>query len=43
MSLAVVLSRGLAGVDAPLVTAEVHLAGGLPAFHMVGTSPHNLA
>ena len=36
MSLAVVLSRGLAGVDAPLVTAEVHLAGGLPAFHLVG-------
>src|SRR5436305_14180259 len=36
MSLAVVLSRGLVGVDAPLVTVEVHLAGGLPAFNLVG-------
>jgi magnesium chelatase family protein len=36
MSLAVVLSRGLAGIDAPLVTVEVHLAGGLPAFNLVG-------
>ena len=36
MSLAVVLSRGLAGIDAPLVTVEVHLSGGLPAFNLVG-------
>ena len=36
MSLAVVLSRGLSGVEAPLVTVEVHLAGGLPAFNLVG-------
>src|SRR5438552_11558778 len=36
MSLAVVYSRGLAGVDAPLVTVEVHLGGGLPAFNLVG-------
>ena len=36
MSLAVVLSRGLAGIEAPLVTVEVHLAGGLPAFNLVG-------
>ena len=36
MSLAVVLSRGLAGLDAPLVTVEVHLSGGLPAFNLVG-------
>src|SRR5512143_1731259 len=36
MSLAVVLSRGLAGLDAPLVTVEVHLANGLPAFNLVG-------
>jgi len=36
MSVAVVLSRGLAGLDAPLVTVEVHLAGGLPAFNLVG-------
>jgi magnesium chelatase family protein len=36
MSLAVVLSRGLAGLEAPLVTVEVHLSGGLPAFNLVG-------
>ncbi len=36
MSIAVVLSRGLAGLDAPPVTVEVHLAGGLPAFNLVG-------
>jgi magnesium chelatase family protein len=36
MSLAVVLSRGLSGLDAPLVTVEVHLANGLPAFNLVG-------
>jgi magnesium chelatase family protein len=36
MSLAVVHSRALAGVEAPLVTVEVHLAGGLPAFNLVG-------
>ncbi len=36
MALAVVLSRGLAGLDAPLVTVEAHLAGGLPAFNLVG-------
>ena len=27
---------GLPGLDAPLVTVEVHLAGGLPAFNLVG-------
>ncbi len=36
MSLAVVLSRGLAGLAAPLVRVEVHVGGGLPAFHIVG-------
>ena len=36
MPVAVVLSRGLAGLDAPLVTVEVHLSGGLPAFNLVG-------
>ena len=36
MSLAVVFARGLVGLDAPLVTVEVHLAGGLPAFNLVG-------
>jgi magnesium chelatase family protein len=29
-------SRALAGVDAPLVTVEVHLGNGLPAFNIVG-------
>ena len=32
MAVAVVHSRALSGVDAPRVTVEVHLAGGLPAF-----------
>ena len=36
MSLAVVLSRGLAGLNAPLVTVEVHAGNGLPAFSLVG-------
>ena len=36
MSLAVVHSRALAGLDAPLVTVEVHLGNGLPGFTIVG-------
>lgn len=36
MSLAVVYSRALAGVEAPLVTVESHLANGLPSFTIVG-------
>jgi magnesium chelatase family protein len=36
MSLAVVHSRGLVGAEAPPVSVEVHLANGLPAFHIVG-------
>jgi len=36
MSLAVVHSRGLVGVEAPPVSVEVHLGNGLPAFHVVG-------
>jgi len=36
MSLAVVFSRALAGVDAPLVSVESHLANGLPSFTIVG-------
>ena len=36
MSLAVVHSRALSGLDAPLVTVEVHLGGGLPSFTIVG-------
>ncbi|MDX1374387.1 MAG: YifB family Mg chelatase-like AAA ATPase [Burkholderiales bacterium] len=36
MSLALVLSRALAGIEAPEVAVEVHLGPGLPAFHIVG-------
>ena len=36
MSLAVLKSRALAGMEAPEVTVEVHLAGGLPSFTLVG-------
>ncbi len=36
MSLAVIHSRGLHGLSAPLVTVEVHLANGLPSFTLVG-------
>src|SRR5512146_2278330 len=36
MSLAVVNSRALAGMDAPPVTVEAHLANGLPSFTIVG-------
>jgi len=36
MSLAVVFSRALAGLDAPLVRVEAHVGGGLPQFHIVG-------
>jgi len=36
MSLAVLRSRGLAGMRAPPVTVEVYLANGLPAFTIVG-------
>lgn len=36
MGLAVLYSRGLAGMDAALVTVEVHLANGLPQFTIVG-------
>ncbi len=36
MAVAIVLSRALRGVEAALVTVEVHLANGLPAFHLVG-------
>lgn len=36
MSLAVLHSRALSGMDAPLVTVEVHLANGLPSFQIVG-------
>lgn len=36
MSLAVIHSRGLHGLEAAAVTVEVHLANGLPAFTLVG-------
>jgi len=36
MSLAIVTSRALAGMDAPEVIVEAHLANGLPAFTLVG-------
>jgi magnesium chelatase family protein len=36
MSLAVLKSRALAGMQAPQVTVEVHLANGLPGFMIVG-------
>jgi magnesium chelatase family protein len=36
MPLAVLYSRALDGLDAPLVTVEAHLAGGLPSFTIVG-------
>jgi len=36
MSLAIVFSRALVGVQAPLVTVEAHLSNGLPNFSIVG-------
>ncbi|HMV17346.1 MAG TPA: magnesium chelatase domain-containing protein, partial [Rhodocyclaceae bacterium] len=36
MSLALLKSRALAGMQAPEVIVEVHLANGLPAFTLVG-------
>lgn len=36
MSLAVIYSRARYGLDAPLVTIEVHISNGLPAFQLVG-------
>src|SRR5258706_14235700 len=36
MSLAVVFSRALSGLDAPLVRVEVHVGGGLPCTNIVG-------
>lgn len=35
-ALAVVYSRGRSGIDAPLVTVEVHISNGLPALNIVG-------
>lgn len=36
MSLAVLRSRALTGIEAPPVSVEIHLANGLPAFNIVG-------
>lgn len=36
MSLAVIMSRSLAGLDAPIVRVETHLSNGLPSFIIVG-------
>jgi magnesium chelatase family protein len=36
MSLAILYSRAQAGINAPLVTVEVHLANGLPGLSIVG-------
>jgi magnesium chelatase family protein len=36
MSLSLVQSRALLGLEAPAVTVEVHLANGLPSFTLVG-------
>jgi len=36
LGLSLVHSRGCAGVEAPLITVEVHLSGGLPSMHLVG-------
>ena len=36
MNVAVVLSRALAGLEAPLVRVEAHVGNGLPSFHIVG-------
>jgi magnesium chelatase family protein len=36
VSLAVIYSRGRNGINAPLVTVEVHIANGLPALNIVG-------
>jgi magnesium chelatase family protein len=36
VGLAVLYSRARSGIDAPLVTVEVHVANGLPALNIVG-------
>lgn len=36
MSLAIAYSRGRSGIDAPLVTVEVHVTNGLPSLSIVG-------
>jgi len=38
MSVAILHSRAISGMDAAPVTVEAHLANGLPSFTIVGTS-----
>jgi hypothetical protein len=43
MSYAITYSRAYVGVEAPLVSVETHLSGGLPALTIVGINtppPH---
>jgi hypothetical protein len=41
MSLAIVHTRAQVGIQAPLVTVEVHLSNGLPMMNIVGmNNPH---
>jgi magnesium chelatase family protein len=42
MSLAALRSRALAGMEAPAVSIEVHLANGLPGLTIVGLNTPNL-
>ena len=42
MSVAVVFSRGLAGLDAPVVRVEAHVGTGLPQFHIVAGGSFNV-
>ncbi len=36
MGLAIIHSRASVGVEAPVVTVEVHISSGMPAFTLVG-------
>ena len=36
MNLAVIYSRAILGINAPLITIEVHISEGLPGFTIVG-------
>jgi magnesium chelatase family protein len=42
MSLAVLRSRALSGMEAPAVSVEVHLAHGLPGLTIVGLKTPNV-
>jgi hypothetical protein len=42
MSYAITYNRAYVGVEAPLVSVETHLSGGLPALTIVGlNNPHD--